>query len=106
MRARAARRCALIIARYTREAGVRDLERTIGRVARKVARQFAEGHDGAVIVGPDDLTDLLGPERIRPERPRGRAARRRRDRAGLDRGRRRRAVHRGGPAARPARACG
>src|SRR5690348_9434574 len=56
-----------IIARYTREAGVRELERTLGRVARKVARRFAEGHTEAVTVAADDLADLLGPERVRPE---------------------------------------
>jgi ATP-dependent Lon protease len=61
-----------IIGRYTREAGVRDLERAIGRVARKVARQFAEGRTEPVHVGPEDLTDLLGPERVRPERGRKR----------------------------------
>jgi ATP-dependent Lon protease len=59
-----------IVSRYTREAGVRDLERTIGRVVRKVARKIAEGHEGEVIVGPEQLADLLGPERIRPERRR------------------------------------
>src|SRR5262249_31804499 len=42
--------------------------RSLGRVARKVARRFAEGHTEPVTVGPDDLTDLLGPERVRPER--------------------------------------
>jgi ATP-dependent Lon protease len=57
-----------MISRYTREAGVRELERTIGRVARKVARQFAEGRTEPVHVGPEDLTELLGPERVRPER--------------------------------------
>jgi ATP-dependent Lon protease len=61
-----------IISRYTREAGVRELERTIGRVARKAARQFAEGRTDNVHVGPEDLTDLLGPERVRPERSRKR----------------------------------
>jgi ATP-dependent Lon protease len=57
-----------IIAGYTREAGVRELERTLGRVARKVARRFAEGNGAAVTVRAEDLLDLLGPERIRPER--------------------------------------
>jgi hypothetical protein len=47
---------------------VRELERTIGKAARKVARRFAEGHAGPVTVSPDDLPDLLGPERVRPER--------------------------------------
>jgi ATP-dependent Lon protease len=56
-----------IIGRYTREAGVRELERTLGRVARKVARRFAEGDTRPVAVGPNDLADLLGPERVRPE---------------------------------------
>ena len=59
-----------IIGRYTREAGVRDLERALGRVTRKVARQFAEGKTEPVRVTIDNLTDLLGPERIRPERSR------------------------------------
>jgi ATP-dependent Lon protease len=57
-----------IIGRYTREAGVRELERTLGRVARKVARRFAEGNGAAVTVRAEDLLDLLGPERVRPER--------------------------------------
>jgi ATP-dependent Lon protease len=60
-----------IIGRYTREAGVRDLERSLGRVARKVARRFAEGQTTPVAVAPDDLPDLLGQERVRPERSRG-----------------------------------
>jgi ATP-dependent Lon protease len=60
----------LIIGRYTREAGVRELERALGRVARKVARRFAEGQTEPVSVKPDDLHDLLGRERVRPERSR------------------------------------
>jgi len=57
-----------VISRYTREAGVRDLERSLGRIARKVARRFAEGHSESVTVWPTDLLNLLGPERVRPER--------------------------------------
>jgi ATP-dependent Lon protease len=60
--------------RYTREAGVRQLERTIGRVARKVARRFAEGHTGPVTVRPEDLTELLGPDRFHQERAREHSA--------------------------------
>jgi ATP-dependent Lon protease len=56
-----------IIGRYTREAGVRELERTLGRVARKVARRFAEGQTEPVNVAVGDLAELLGPERVRPE---------------------------------------
>jgi ATP-dependent Lon protease len=59
-----------IISRYTREAGVRELERTLGRVARKVARGFAEGRTEPVTVGPAELLELLGPEKVRPERTR------------------------------------
>ncbi len=50
--------------RYTREAGVRELERTLGRLARKVALRFAEGHTEPVTVTPETLAELLGPERF------------------------------------------
>ena len=59
-----------IISRYTREAGVRQLEQTLGRLARKVAVRFAEGRDGAATVRPEDLPALLGPERFLLERAR------------------------------------
>jgi ATP-dependent Lon protease len=59
-----------IISRYTREAGVRGLERSIGRLARKVARRFAEGQTQTVTVGPEDLSELLGPEKFRLEQAR------------------------------------
>jgi ATP-dependent Lon protease len=57
-----------LIGRYTREAGVRELERMLGSIARKVARRFAEGKTEPVTVGVAELADLLGPERVRPER--------------------------------------
>jgi ATP-dependent Lon protease len=57
-----------VIRGWTREAGVRDLERALGRIARKVARRFAEGHTEPVTVRVEDLTEMLGPERVRPER--------------------------------------
>lgn len=60
----------VIIGRYTREAGVRELERTVGRLARKVARRFAEGKTLAVSVTVADLAELLGPERFRLEQAR------------------------------------
>lgn len=53
-----------IIQRYTREAGVRELSRQLSRLARKVARRFAEGHTEPVTVRPEDLPELLGPERF------------------------------------------
>jgi len=59
-----------IIGRYTREAGVRGLERALGQVARKVARRVATGHTEPVAVRGEDLHDLLGPERVRPEQGR------------------------------------
>jgi ATP-dependent Lon protease len=52
---------------YTREAGLRQLERAIARVTRKVTLRFAEGQTDKVIVTPDSLVDLLGPEMFLPE---------------------------------------
>jgi ATP-dependent Lon protease len=59
-----------IIARYTREAGVRQLERAIAQIARKVALRIAEGHTENVRVKPEDLPELPGPERFFPEEAR------------------------------------
>ncbi|MBO0723725.1 MAG: endopeptidase La, partial [Blastocatellia bacterium] len=53
-----------VISRYTREAGVRQLERMIGRLARKVAMQFAENRTEPVMVRTEDLQEMLGPERF------------------------------------------
>lgn len=53
-----------IIRRYTREAGVRELERMLGRLARKVAVKFADGETIPVSISVDDLRVLLGPERF------------------------------------------
>jgi ATP-dependent Lon protease len=51
-----------IISRYTREAGVRQLERAIGRLARKTALQLAEGRTETTIIDAHTLPDMLGPE--------------------------------------------
>jgi ATP-dependent Lon protease len=51
-----------LIRSYTREAGLRRLERSIGRLTRKVALKFAEGVTDSVTIRPDDLVELLGPE--------------------------------------------
>jgi ATP-dependent Lon protease len=59
-----------VISRYTREAGVRQLERAIGRVMRKVALKVAEGNPSVVEINRDELVDLLGPERFSPEQAR------------------------------------
>lgn len=55
---------ARVIRRYTREAGVRELERMLGKLARKVAIRFAEDQTEPVTVQCDDLPDMLGPERF------------------------------------------
>jgi ATP-dependent Lon protease len=49
---------------YTREAGVRNLEREIGTICRKVARQIAEKKAETVTVDASDLSTYLGPERF------------------------------------------
>ena len=57
-----------IIERYTREAGVRNLEREIGAVCRKVARKVAEGTTtGRTIVDEDGIRELLGPIKAEPD---------------------------------------
>ena len=49
-----------VIRGYTREAGVRNLEREIGAVCRKVARRRAEGLEASVEVTPDVVVEMLG----------------------------------------------
>ncbi len=49
-----------IIAKYTREAGLRNLEREIGNVCRKVARKIAEGHKRQIKITPAMVATLLG----------------------------------------------
>ena len=49
-----------IIAEYTRESGVRELERIIGRACRKAARKIVEGHEGTVYVTKKNLRDFIG----------------------------------------------
>jgi len=53
-----------IIQHYTREAGVRNLERKIATVLRKVAKKVAEGHKEKITVTEKEITKYLGPERI------------------------------------------
>ncbi len=53
-----------LIRHYTREAGVRNLEREIGTICRKVARTIAEGKAETVTVTIDKLPDFLGPQRF------------------------------------------
>jgi ATP-dependent Lon protease len=54
-----------IIAQYTREAGIRNLEREIGRISRKTARLIAEDKKKKVVVGPKLIKDFLGAPRYR-----------------------------------------
>ncbi len=60
-----------LIREYTREAGVRNLERWIGAIGRKIARRVAEGESGPFVVKAEDLDELLEPPRYRPEAPLG-----------------------------------
>src|SRR5712692_4133563 len=56
-----------IIQRYTQEAGLRQLEREIGSICRKVARRIGEGQKGAVRVSLKNLHEFLGAPKIIPE---------------------------------------
>jgi len=57
----------LIIRGYTREAGVRNLEREIGKAFRHVAVQVAEGSTSRIVLTAKDLTAILGPPRFESE---------------------------------------
>ncbi|HVF27194.1 MAG TPA: endopeptidase La [Pyrinomonadaceae bacterium] len=56
-----------MILRYTQEAGLRQLEREIGAVCRKVARRIADGRTETVRVTPQNLHEFLGTPKIQPE---------------------------------------
>ncbi|CAN5326352.1 endopeptidase La [soil metagenome] len=60
----------LLTARYTREAGVRQLERTIGNLARKVALNVAQGKTEKVTITENEVKDYLGAPRFYPEKAR------------------------------------
>jgi ATP-dependent Lon protease len=57
-----------IVQKYTREAGVRQLEREVGKFARKVARRIAGGKLERIDASADDVRELLGRPRVHPER--------------------------------------
>ena len=54
-----------LIQRYTREAGVRTLEREIAKLARKALRRILEGKDTSVTITPDNLSDFAGVQKYR-----------------------------------------
>ncbi len=56
-----------IVSRYTRESGVRQLERQVGAVARKLARRIATGEAVDHTITPDDVRELLGRPKVHPE---------------------------------------
>ena len=56
-----------IIRDYTREAGVRNLERNIGGVFRRAAMRFAEGETGSISIEAPDIAEILGPRRFENE---------------------------------------
>ncbi len=60
-----------VISEYTRESGVRQLERQLGAVSRKVARRVASGDTAALddkVISADEVRELLGRPRVHPER--------------------------------------
>ena len=56
-----------IITHYTHEAGLRNLEREIGKVCRKIARKIAEGGKGPYSITNQTLDKYLGPPKSIPE---------------------------------------
>jgi ATP-dependent Lon protease len=57
-----------VVASYTRESGVRQLERELGKLARKVARRVAAGEVQSLAVGQEEIRSLLGRPRVHPEK--------------------------------------
>ncbi len=84
-----------IIQHYTREAGVRNLEREIGKVLRHAAVAIADGQSGPIRIDTADLAAILGAADVRERGGDAHQHPGRRDRARLDAGRRRHPVHRG-----------
>jgi ATP-dependent Lon protease len=56
-----------IVEKYTRESGVRNLERKVGAVARKIAKSVALEEDHPTRIGPEQIEQLLGPSRFDKE---------------------------------------
>ncbi len=56
-----------VVSRYTRESGVRQLERQVGAVIRKVARRVAAGDEVERTITPKTIRELLGRPRVHPE---------------------------------------
>lgn len=56
-----------LITHYTREAGLRNLEREIGSLCRKVAKKFVFGHSESITIDAHSVPDLLGPPRYLKE---------------------------------------
>ncbi len=60
----------LLTGNYTREAGVRQLERTVGNLARKVALKVAQGLSKKVTISAEEIKGYLGPPKVYPEEAR------------------------------------
>src|SRR5437867_2281222 len=60
-----------VVASYTRESGVRQLERELGKLSRKVARRIAAGEVEMLTVRRDEIRGLLGRPKVHPEHKEG-----------------------------------
>ena len=89
-----------IVRYYTREAGVRNLEREIAKLCRKAVTEIVKGNSGKVMVTPANLEEYPRRPAVQVRARRDRGPGRRRHRPRLDRGRRRPPVDRGAEAAR------